>query len=207
MWKDVLTDLKALRSFDPGRKVFGASEHEYELARVLSPAQVAEAEAQWGVTFPEAYRSFLLEVGAGGCGPYCGVFRLMKREGRWLWDGDGGEMTQDLAAPFRHTAAWNLEGHSIWDSKPSDSDSDALDEWQEAFDEVYFDEQWTEGAICLCHHGCALRSWLVVSGPERGHMWFDGLADREGLSPHATEKQARMTFFDWYSDWLTRASP
>ncbi|WP_437074397.1 SMI1/KNR4 family protein [Streptomyces sp. enrichment culture] len=36
---------------------------------VLTPGQIAEVEAQFGVVLPEEYRSFLAELGAGDPGP------------------------------------------------------------------------------------------------------------------------------------------
>ncbi|MEU7306391.1 SMI1/KNR4 family protein [Streptomyces sp. NPDC007206] len=35
---------------------------------VLTPAEIAEVEAQFGVALPDEYRTFLAEVGAGGPG-------------------------------------------------------------------------------------------------------------------------------------------
>lgn len=58
----------------------------------------------------------------------------------------------------------------------------------------------TVGAICLCTMGCALRIWLVVSGPERGQMWDDYSADGADLGPLFT------TFGDCYLEWLGEAT-
>jgi hypothetical protein len=178
----------------------------------LSVSQLEEVESQFGIRLPEEYRTFLLDMGSGGCGPMYGVFPLLKQDGAWLWDGDGASLTTNPAAPFRHTAAWNLDGHPIWKSKPDEDDErfdsesfeDALEAWQEKFTEVYWDPKWTEGAICLCHHGCAKRSWLVVTGEERGNMWYDATADEEGLEPHSSPTAKRLTFFEWYTRWLDR---
>ncbi|MFJ5121733.1 SMI1/KNR4 family protein [Kitasatospora sp. NPDC088548] len=51
------------------RPVFGAIGHQFRLEPVLSPAELAELEAQIGVRLPQEYRTFLLTVGAGGAGP------------------------------------------------------------------------------------------------------------------------------------------
>ena len=40
-----------------------------------------------------------------------------------------------------------------------------------------------DGAIPVCHEGCAVRDWLVVSGPEAGRVWHDATADMKGWSP------------------------
>jgi hypothetical protein len=204
----LLAKLAALRAADADRSVFGASAHDYQLAPALSAADLASAETQFGVPFPDDYRRFLLEVGAGGAGPSYGVFPLVHAAGAWGWDGDGGQLTGDLRTAFPHTAAWNLVGHPFWDDKPDEDDEDDEDfadryeQWTTVKYAVYFDARWTAGAICLHHEGCALRNWLVVSGPERGHMWHDAMTDEEGLAPIAIGKRKRVTFTQWYEHWL-----
>lgn len=205
--------LDELRAADPDCKVFGAGYHEYELLPALTEGEVREVEAQFGVELPGEYRQFLLEVGAGGAGPFYGLFPLVKESGVWRWEGDGGDMTKKPAAAWKHTARWNLDGHPLWDECPDEDDErfdaesfeDAYDEWQERFYEVYWDEQWTDGGICICHHGCALRDWLVVTGPERGNVWHDAMADSEGLSPWKAKDGTRLTFAGWYEQWLDQS--
>jgi len=58
------------------------------------------------------------------------------------------------------------------------------------------------GSFPICHAGCALRYWLVVTGEERGHVWFDGRADCSGLAPVLLENGHRATFGGWYGEWL-----
>tara|TARA_Y100001934_G_scaffold243249_1_gene299685 strand:+ start:1119 stop:1328 length:210 start_codon:yes stop_codon:yes gene_type:complete len=62
-----------------------------------------------------------------------------------------------------------------------------------------------DGAIPICHLGCAQRQWLIVSGPERGNIWCDDRADNEGLSPLKKPQKKRITFFEWYREWLDDA--
>ncbi len=58
------------------------------------------------------------------------------------------------------------------------------------------------GAIPICHLGCALRQWLVVTGPEAGNIWCDYRADRRGIYPLSAPGKERVTFYQWYRDWL-----
>ena len=49
--------------------VFGAKGHRFEILPPLSEVDLAAAEAQFGVRFPDDYRGFLTSVSAGGAGP------------------------------------------------------------------------------------------------------------------------------------------
>lgn len=57
---------------------------------VLTPAEIAEVEARFGVTLPDEYRTFLAEVGAGGPGPALHLTSLCRIDGTWGWLWDGG---------------------------------------------------------------------------------------------------------------------
>ena len=106
----------------------------------------------------------------------------------------------DLSSPFPHTNPWNdLTG------KPDDQaamDSGEHDALLEEFDQRYYDSRQVDGAIPICHLGCALRHWLVISGPEAGNIWCDDRADYKGLHPLEAQGRVRTSFFEWYRDWL-----
>ena len=110
-------------------------------------------------------------------------------------------MVSDLQTPFPHPIAWNPA------FRERAEDEDEHDYWAErdAWDAAtYFKPQQTDGAICICHEGCAIRDWLVVTGRERGNMWRDDRASDNGLSPHESMGQ-RVTFGTWYLNWLASA--
>jgi hypothetical protein len=52
-----------------------------------------------------------------------------------------------------------------------------------AFEKRYWHSSVMNGALPICHKGCALRIWLVVSGGEAGNVWYDGRADYTGIAP------------------------
>jgi hypothetical protein len=58
------------------------------------------------------------------------------------------------------------------------------------------------GAILICHKGCALRQWLVINGEQRGFVWNDHRADNEGIAPVLDQTGNPITFADWYMEWL-----
>ncbi|MGK5443254.1 SMI1/KNR4 family protein [Micromonospora sp. URMC 105] len=86
-WSDVRERL-ALPAVRPkADEVFGAKAHRWTLESPLSPAELAELEAQLGIELPEEYRSFLLHAGRGGAGPAYGLFPLRRVDGRWEREG------------------------------------------------------------------------------------------------------------------------
>lgn len=193
--------------------MFGAISHCFELEDPLSQQELSDLEAQLGVRLPGEYRSFLLEVGAGGAGPSYGLFPVRKAEdGGWGWVGISADMT-DLTLvhePFpgcldEAVLAALFEDEPDEDRIENGDDYDSLYEaWELRMAETMFPPERTAGAVCVCDHGCALRSWLVVTGPERGRIWYDGRADGEDMSPLSAEGDP-VTFERWYLDWLSEA--
>jgi hypothetical protein len=58
------------------------------------------------------------------------------------------------------------------------------------------------GAIPICHAGCALRTWLVITGTQAGHLWYDKRADLDGVKPLTQNDGSPLTFDAWYEQWL-----
>ena len=57
----------------------------------------------------------------------------------------------------------------------------------------------------ICHHGCAQRERLVLTGSHRGTMWSDTQTDDTDLDPLVDVKGRPITFTCWFTDWLDRA--
>jgi hypothetical protein len=195
--------LERLRTAKPPPDVFGAESHGFKLNPPLSEAAVRRFEQKHRIQLPSDYRGFLTNLGNGGAGPCYGVFKLGEMDDSFdftEWKEDGG-FVGVLATPFPHTTEWNdLTG------KPEEiEDEEAYDKALEAFDERYWNPANVHGAIPLCHEGCAYRDWLVVTGPEAGHMWHDARADQAGLWPIAIGRKKRVSFLEWYGNWLNEA--
>lgn len=193
--------LRRLREADRELRVFGASAHHYKLEPPLPEAAVCKWEKDHGVELPADYRAFLLELGNGGAGPFHGLFPL----GQWDGSGSGLEPWEHFAgllrSPFPHDAAWNLPASRL--EPPEDFKSDEEeDAWNTALDDEYYAPALLAGAFWICHHGCALRTALVVTGPERGNVWFDGRADNSGIAPHVDDRGQHRSFGEWYMNWL-----
>ena len=198
---DTIRDgLERLRNAKRKPKVIGAESHGFELHPRLSEAVVQKFEAKHRIQLPEDYRGFLIQLGNGGAGPFYGIFKLGEMDDSFEyqnWKEDDGFLGV-LSQPFPHAEAWNdLTG------QPEETDNE--DEYEKAinaFDEHYWNTILVNGAIPICHEGCALRDWLIVTGPESGHMWHDARAEYGGLSPISIGDTPRVSFLQWYANWL-----
>jgi hypothetical protein len=211
--EDVRRGLEELRRLDAKLTLFGARRHRYALNPVLGETELASFEQRWGFRAPDDYRRFLLELGNGGAGPFYGVFPLGEM-------GDGADpqgwesWKLDPAKPFPHRERWNdrdirfrsapLQDDSVGDEAHAQAYQDWLDSDQAHADWLAYlsAAALEQGCIPLCHQGCGLRDWLVVTGPEAGHVWHDASADECGVSPIRTPQRPHTTFSEWYVEWL-----
>ena len=210
-WTGIRERVLELKSA-PLDAVFGARGHAFSLEDPLAPEELAELEGQLGVQLPADYRAFLLEVGAGGAGPSYGVFPVRRLEESWRWFGDGADLA-DLALvsqPFPGPIDAELiaEVYSAEPDEDAFEDLDALDAAHEAWEGQELQAIWTPdrtaGAICICHHGCAQREWLVVTGDVQGTIWRDDRPDGGNLTPTTIDGEP-ATFGRWYMQWLREA--
>jgi len=200
---------KALRRLSTARPaVFGANRHYWVLNESLPETEVSAFERFHRVSLPSDYREFLTRIGNGGAGPFYGVFPLGQMDGTAQllkeWHENDG-FVGVLSEPFPLRDAWNdLSG--MPPEELLDSDEDEYFRRVGAFDEkTYWHSSRMNGAIPICHIGCALRIWLVVTGDEAVNLWRDGRADRTGLSPLTSQTGSRTTFSPWYDEWLQGA--
>jgi hypothetical protein len=181
--------------------------HGFRTHPRLPEEEVRRFEATHRITLPADYRSFLIQVGNGGAGPYYGLFKLGETDHNWghkPWqEGDG--FIGVLAEPFPHLGPWNEPGGRPEydpDKAEEPGGQEEFDRRMEEWDAVYFHPENVNGAIPICHLGCALRQWLVVTGPEAGHVWCDDRADFGGLYPLEHDGMPRVSFLEWYRNWL-----
>jgi hypothetical protein len=211
-WSGVRQHVGALADItDPAQDFQARFGHRYQLQPPLSATELTELQQQLGVALPTDYQDFLLQVGRGGAGPLYGIFPLTTVDGRWRWEGDGADLTDlgRLAEPFplRPSTRRTLESLEARRPDPAayvraDAQREAETLWYEQQHALVWDPRLTYGAICIADEGCALRRWLVVSGPERGNIWIDHRADGRGLTPEWLPGLERVTFGHWYLHWL-----
>lgn len=180
---------------------------------VLTPAEIAEAEAQFGVALPEEYRSFLAEVGAGGSGPAIDLTSLRRIDGTWGWVWENDEdhpWLLDASGPLVETQDWaDQQWATLRAAGHEPTSRDEEDEYRDAYREAFGDggeARWHlergRGAIHISDNGCGMTGWLIVVGPHRGELRdrdcavnppFESYKDAQG-NPH--------TFRSWYLEWL-----
>jgi hypothetical protein len=184
--------------------IFGANGHHFTLNAPLVEADVLAFEQQHAIRLPTDYRRFLLEVGNGGAGPYYGVFPLGSFDGVRDDLQPWGDFVGTLAEPFAFREAWNdLTGCP--EEALAHSNEDEYERRLNGFEKRYWNASVMNGAFPICHMGCALRIWLVVSGGEAGNVWYDRRADYNGIAPVLTRGGDHATFGAWYTQWLDDA--
>jgi hypothetical protein len=172
------SDLLRLRSAGAIREIFGANGHTFVVNATLSEAKISAFETQHRISLPNDYREFLLRIGNGGAGPYYGIFPLGKMDGTYdakAWHENDG-FVGVLSQPFSLTTDWN----DLTGMPPDDLVDDEEGEYEkriEEFEKQYWRASLMNGAIPICHEGCALRIWLVVTG-EQGDS---GVTDEPSL--------------------------
>ena len=200
------SDLLRLRSAGAIREVFGANGHTFVVNATLSEAKISAFETQHRISLPNDYREFLLRIGNGGAGPYYGIFPLGKMDGTYdvkAWHENDG-FVGVLSEPFSLTTDWN----DLTGMPPDDLVDDEEGEYEkriEEFEKQYWRASLMNGAIPICHEGCALRIWLVVTGEQGGRLWRDRRAEFMGVEPICTADGAHATFSRWYNEWLDRS--
>jgi len=205
----IIQKLAALRVKDQGLKVFGASSHEYKLNVPLTEMEVQSVEVKYRFSLPKDYRWFVTTIGNGGAGPFYGLFPLgMNDDGFDLASWETVGLVGALDQPFKHAKAWNLPT-SFWEGEPDPGEDITEKEeaklweaWDEKLESEYWDLSVMQGAIPICHEGCALRDWLVVTGPLAGNIWREMRVDNGGIAPLTNPDGTPMTFSAWYVDWL-----
>ncbi|MFE5406952.1 SMI1/KNR4 family protein [Streptomyces sp. NPDC056580] len=180
---------------------------------VLTPAEIAEVEAQFGVALPDEYRTFLTEVEAGGPGPALQLTSLRRIDGKWGWVWENDEVHPwllDPSGPFVETEDWAAQQLATlraagYEPTTRDEDDDYLDDYRKVFgdagDEVWHLER-DRGAIHISDNGCGMTGWLIVVGPHRGELRDRDCAVNPPYEPYVDANGNRHTFRSWYLEWL-----
>ncbi|MEU6343512.1 SMI1/KNR4 family protein [Streptomyces sp. NPDC046977] len=145
-------------------------------------------EAEHGITLPEPYRTFVAEVcdGLRAGPPYYGLLPFAQPPSDWGSD----RPERLLAEPFPLRSTW------MWEN--NEEGEEALPE-QEL--EARMDAVFDHGSLLLGTDGCGMYWHLVVTGPQRGHVW---LIDEYGAMPFGTSPSTSpMPGTPGFTGWVT----
>ncbi|OIJ69763.1 hypothetical protein WN71_000815 [Streptomyces mangrovisoli] len=182
---------------------------------VLTPAEIDEVEAQFGVALPDEYRSFLAEVGAGGPGPALELTSLRRIDGTWGWVWDCDKeypWLLDATGPFVETEDWadqqraTLRAAGYEPLAPAE-DAGYRDDYRKAFGETgegVWHLERGRGAIHISDNGCGMTGWLIVVGPHRGELRHRDCGLNPPFEPYDDAQGRRHTFRSWYLAWLEK---
>ena len=83
MISELRSKIKRLKKIDgggllrvPQYKIFGSDNHKYKLSPTIDLDEVNRFEKKYQIQLPKEYRSFITDVGNGGCGPAYGLFSV-----------------------------------------------------------------------------------------------------------------------------------
>lgn len=196
---DLRRRIGRLAALPRAHEVFGAIGHHFTLGLRMTRAALSGFEDRNGLLLPDDFASFLTEVGNGGAGPGYGLFPLGMHDGPGdslqPWD---AYLVGRPGRAFPHLQAWNLPAAELQPSVGLTGREE--DDWYEQHERVYFATKLIDGAIPLAHMGCAIRVYLVVTGPLAGQVWTDDRASDGGIYPCEP-----VRFIDWYLAWLADA--
>jgi hypothetical protein len=183
--------------------VFGAGSHGFHLNPPISESEAGAFEQEHGVLLPPDYRQFLTRLGNGGAGPFYGIFPLGVMDDNFdfrVWHENDG-MVGTLSKPFRFQDEWN-DVSAMPHEHLLEQDAEEYDRQIERFERTYWSSDLMNGAIPICHEGCALRIWMVVAGEQAGKLWEDRRSEYEGVMPVCLDDGSPATFSEWYMEWL-----
>lgn len=159
---------------------------------VISETEVLSVENEEKIKFPKDYREFITKIGNGCIGPDYGLLSLQESMIDFKLD---SKPRIDLSRPFHYSEGWNENWifDIDWDSGERPEDEQL---------ERYMNVNHINGCLQICHigHGCTYL--LVVNGDEYGYIWTDERADYGGINPLVNEDGSKVTFEDWYVNWL-----
>jgi hypothetical protein len=159
-------------------------------AYVANPRATTDDLDQWEATnhvlLPEAYRTFLLEIGNGGMmpGAYCDfVVKPLKLSG----------FTPHLREPFPITRQRFAERMAQLEAEERGDDPLLFPELS-----IYWEDDLPPGCLLFGHYPSYDMLFLIVSGDLRGMVW----CAVAGGVPEIDHQRTPFDFLGWFEDTL-----
>lgn len=199
--------LSKLQQADPELKVFGARGHEYHRNPPMREDEVQAFETKYGLTLPECYRVFLLQVGDSSAtiketiaGPYYGLHRLGVGTDDLVCESPELYLKMPcLLSPAMSDSDWEHLTKPIQYSEEDEEfhpeseqkhiinvEDDYLDNWGKVFG----------GLLPLGTQGCTYYHALVLNGD------FAGRVVNVNIDLQKPQFAYEANFLDWYERYL-----
>lgn len=197
--KRIKNKLNNLKAIDIDFEIFGSEGHKYKFNSTLTESEILDFEKKYNLVLPDGYKSFLMEVGNGGAGPFYGLLSL--------YDNEGESVNLDYDFGFDLENPCLLQKYNFYDEKIENAETE--NEEQELWDlkDSLINEDYQnakKGITFLCHEGCGMYSVLVLKGKESGTVWWFNFSDDVGVLPILFKKK-KVNFLDWYEMWLDKS--
>ncbi|MGB8355187.1 MAG: SMI1/KNR4 family protein [Chthoniobacteraceae bacterium] len=142
--------------------------------------ELNEFEQKYRITLPQDYRDYLIQTGVGCYTDLDGICLLEE----WCQPYDEKEFSDDfLTHDFPHTEVWNDRN---------------ITKEEMGWRSPYYDNNLACGAMRVVNTGCEGYDLLIVSGPERGNMWYDDRAcSGKGIYPLRAKGTNRVSFQEY----------
>ncbi len=180
------------RKTDKNLKVFGAKSHKYLINKPLKEKQILEFEKKYKLSLPDCYKTFLTEIGNGGCssfnsaaGPFYGIYPF------------GTHLDELIASPGEYLSGPVIIYPGMTDEYWSELIK-RIEEYEDISDEDYDRETGKiySGILPLGSQGCTYVHGLILNGNYKGRVVN---LDLERQKPKFTYEN---NFLDWYERWL-----
>lgn len=151
--------------------------------RLYTKQELVDFEERMGIILPEAYRDYLLRVGAG---LYTRSKVCCLEE--WCQPNVPSDLPDDfLRRNFPHTTKW---------------DEKTIHDHELGWKSPYFDEKYWTGSMRIVNTGCEGYLLLVVTGPERGTIWIEDRAcSFNGIYPYSKRGKPRVTIEEFLGNY------
>jgi hypothetical protein len=180
------------KNADTDLKIFGAKSHRYFIDKVVTEEKIINLEREHQISLPSCYRSFLTQVGNGGCsysssavGPFYGIYPL----GGGIFDLTEQKYLKEKVniAPNMTEEYWlKLTQRIREDDEISDNDFDR------EMGKIY------SGILPIGSQGCTHVHAIVLNGENKGRVVNIDIEIGNTMPKFAYEDN----FLDWYERWL-----
>lgn len=181
-------------------QIWRAAAHRFQPNPPIAEEELAALEAEHGIQLPADYRAYLTQVGDGGAGPWQGLLPIREAIRQSLEGSPAG-----LTETFRHGRTYPLPdaGYRWFQFRDPEKRGYVPFPPDEALSPAF-----VAGSLLIAHGkpkgGVAQRYRLVLTGPERGRVWWDDRVRIGAMGPCETASRNlwKVGFREWMLMWL-----